>query len=218
MRRNKLTRRSFVVAAVSSATGIATGTPQVNSVAGPLAKSVSVLSPQVSPGSDLDRELLERLAGALLPAELTAGERSGVIESFLRWHRDYHPDAEMDAGYGFTRLRRTALHPALGYADDIANLRAAAGARFGARLEDLDAGDLRQLLAEVIEQAAPDMQRLPARPDGTHLAVDLLAHYYRSSEATDRCYGMAIRRETCRGLFTDVEALAPIQPPGERAE
>ena len=204
MKRNKLTRRNFVVTAASSATGLAAGLGESHATPVP-----GRPQQQSVPGIDIDLQVFERLATALLPSELDAEHRAEVVSGFLRWLRDYRPDAEMDHGYGFTRERHTAPHPGLGYTDDVAALQGSARDRYGRSLVELDDQQLGALLAEAIEALVAENGRLPGRPDGTHIAIDLLAHYYRSGPATDRCYGVAIRRETCRGLFTDVDALAP---------
>ncbi len=41
---------------------------------------------------------------------------------------------------------------------------------------------------------------LPARPSGQHVIVDLMAFYFRSSEANDECYNALINREVCRPI------------------
>ena len=37
----------------------------------------------------------------------------------------------------------------------------------------------------------------------------MISAYTRSAGATDRAYGLQIRRESCRGLFSDVDELQP---------
>jgi hypothetical protein len=41
---------------------------------------------------------------------------------------------------------------------------------------------------------------LPRTPDGKHVASDLMAFYFNSSEANDLCYRAHIGRDECRGL------------------
>jgi hypothetical protein len=41
---------------------------------------------------------------------------------------------------------------------------------------------------------------LPRTPDGRHVAADLMAFYFRSSDGNDLCYRAAIGRDQCRGL------------------
>jgi hypothetical protein len=54
------------------------------------------------------------------------------------------------------------------------------------------------------------IERLPARPDGGHVATDLMAFYFNSLEANDLAYGLAIGRDTCRGLEGSQNRPAPL--------
>jgi hypothetical protein len=60
---------------------------------------------------------------------------------------------------------------------------------------------------------AARVQDLPERPDGRHVAADLLAFFFRSSEASDLCYGKAIGRDQCRGLPGSEDPPAPLEDP-----
>jgi hypothetical protein len=59
---------------------------------------------------------------------------------------------------------------------------------------------------------AAKLEDLPERPEGRHVAADLMAFFFRSSEANDLCYRAAIGRDTCRGLVDSDRA--PEQLPG----
>jgi hypothetical protein len=48
--------------------------------------------------------------------------------------------------------------------------------------------------------AAAKVAELPARPDGGHIATDLMAHFFNGPEANDLVYGRLIGRFGCRGL------------------
>lgn len=197
----KLTRRGFVRGAAM--TGLVTG------VAG---TSTTACAPEVgseAPITDLDRDELLHLAEALLPAEVEAPERAAVVDDLQRWLREYTPDAEMDHGYGFTRLRHTAPHPGREFADDLEDLRASARDRFGAQLTELSPEQTRELVAAAIESMARERTDIPGRPGADHVALAVLASYYDSPGAADRAYGVKIRKEVCRGLFTDVEEIPP---------
>ena len=41
---------------------------------------------------------------------------------------------------------------------------------------------------------------LPPRPTGQHVVADLMATYFRSTEANDDCYKAMINREVCRPI------------------
>ena len=54
----------------------------------------------------------------------------------------------------------------------------------------------------VIEVALVEAKvtKLPDRPDGQHVASDLLSHFYTSSEGNDFLFGASIGVSSCRGL------------------
>jgi hypothetical protein len=152
---------------------------------------------QGPPLSTLDETRLRALADVVLPDELGARGRADVVEGFLRWIRNYREAAEMDHGYGFTRLRRTPGSPALRYPAHLATLDRAARER-GFPFEQLEAGARKDVIATAL--VAQKIDRLPARPTGDHVATDLMAFYFNGVEANDLAYSAAIRRDQCRGL------------------
>jgi hypothetical protein len=142
-----------------------------------------------------DESHIRAVADVVLPSEIGAEGRARVVTGFLGWLRDYRAGADMDHGYGFTRLRRTPPSPAAKYSAQLASLEQRAGAHgFGS----LSVDARRVILEEAI--AAAKIERLPARPDGGHVATDLMAFYFNSVEANDLAYGAAIGRDTCRSL------------------
>lgn len=165
-----------------------------------------------------DRERLVALAHALLPSELTVAERAGVADALLSWLRGYRAGETMDHGYGFTRIRETDADPGPRYALDLDEMEETGRRRWSESLATLDRERLRQLAAEAIDSHAPDRDSIPSRPDAPHVTIALLSAYYRSAAAADRAYEARIGRETCRGLFTDVEELRPWAPAVEDAD
>ena len=144
-----------------------------------------------------DESRVRAIAEAVLPTEMGPVARTAVVEGFLRWIRNYREGAEMDHGYGFTRLRRTPASPAAKYAAQLAALDRAARAR-GATLETLDLAARRAVVATAIDMAK--VERLPMRPTGEHIATDLMGYYFNGEAANDLAYRAAIRRDSCRGL------------------
>jgi hypothetical protein len=144
---------------------------------------------QSSPLTGLDETRLNAMADIVLPSELGADGRSRVVEAFLRWLRDYRPDADLGHGYGFTRLRRGGPSPSANYHAQLEALEQA--------IEE-NGRDRRVAIETAIQKSK--VERLPARPDGGHVATDLMAFYFSSEEANDLAYRAAIRRESCRGL------------------
>jgi len=50
---------------------------------------------------------------------------------------------------------------------------------------------------------------LPPRPSGQHVVADLMAFYFRSSEANDDCYHALINREVCRPIAVTIRKPEP---------
>ena len=48
--------------------------------------------------------------------------------------------------------------------------------------------------------AAANIRDLPGRPNGGHVATDLMAHFFNGPGANDLAYGRGIGREACRDL------------------
>ncbi len=144
-----------------------------------------------------DEARLRAVADVVLPSELSNAARGEVVDGFLRWIRNYREGAEMDHGYGFTRLRQTSASPAVGYPAQLAALDRAARAH-GAAVGATSVAGRRAVVAAAIEAAK--VERLPIRPTGEHVATDLMAYYFYSEAANDLAYRAEIRRESCRGL------------------
>jgi hypothetical protein len=134
---------------------------------------------------------LKELAATLLPESLGRAGTDRVAASFIRWLNEYHPGAEMQNGYGFTRVRVVPPSP---------------NAKYLTQLEELARGTLinpdlgfRRKQLEARLQAA-GIQDLPALPESGDIVVDLMAFYFNSSHANDFAYEAAIDRDGCRGL------------------
>ena len=149
-----------------------------------------------------DQEVtLHALAAVVLPAELGAEGIDRTADAFVLWVRNYRAGAEMDHGYGNTRLRSKPASPATSYLRHLEALRPA-----------LLSGELdsrRAAVAAALEKAG--IADLPRTPDGRHVATDLMAFYFRSSDANDLCYRAAIGRDRCRGLDNSEQAPAPLK-------
>jgi hypothetical protein len=151
------------------------------------------------PGSQED--VLRALAAVVLPAELGEAGIHRTAEAFVQWVRGYRAGAEMDHGYGNTRLRSKGASPAAAYLRHLEALRPA--------LLPGDAASRRRAVTAAIEEAK--VAELPRTPDGRHVAADLMAFYFRSSDANDLCYRAAIGRDQCRGLEGSEQAPAPLK-------
>jgi hypothetical protein len=151
--------------------------------------------------------LLHELGATVLPASLGAERIGAAVHRFVGWTREYREGVPLAHGYGHPRLRRTAPSPVPKYLEQLAALDHAARGR-GGRFSSLDLEARRAILDEALTQARVD--RLPPRPTGQHVVSDLAAHYFRSNEALDACYGAAIGRETCRPIAVTTKRPAPL--------
>lgn len=140
------------------------------------------------PGDDL--KTLETLAAVVLPSELGEPGVKKTANDFVKWVANYRAGAETDHGYGFTRLRTKGPSPVSAYPGQLAKLRAP--------LASEDTNARRKAVQAVLTEAG--ITDLPRLPDGKHVAADLMAFYFRSSDANDLCYKAAIGRDSCRGL------------------
>lgn len=146
-------------------------------------------------------DTLHALATVVLPAELGAAAIANIANAFARWVQDYRPNAEMDHGYGNTRLRSKGPSPAAGYLRDLEAMR-------HALLSD-DPEVRRSVVISALEEAK--ITDLPRLPDGRHVAADLMSFYFRSSSANDVCYRADIGRDRCRGLDGSEQAPPPLK-------
>lgn len=151
----------------------------------------------------------EKTLGAIAEIVLPSGcDRQAAVASFVRWIRSYHEGADMDHGYGFTRIRSTGPSPAKGYSGQFEALDAAARAAGASTFASAPLAARRTIIEKALADAKVD--RLAQRPTGAHVAADLMAHYFRSADAEDLCYEAAIGRDSCRGLPGSDKAPAPL--------
>ncbi len=135
-------------------------------------------------------ETLHAIGAIVLPSELGAARIREITGRFIAWVREYRPGAEMDHGYGNTRLRNKPASPAPTYLRQLADLQPA--------MRDPDAASRRRVVTAALENA--NISEVPRVPDGRHVAADFMAFFFRGSEANDLCYRAAIGRDQCRGL------------------
>lgn len=142
---------------------------------------------------DAHLERMRALADAVLPQAIGAEGRQRALTQFMAWVRDYRADADGDHGYGQTRLRRLPPSPALEYPAQLDDLDRRAG---GFAAQPLAARQ--RVVTEAI--TAAQIRDFPGRPNGGHVATDLMAHYFNGPAANDLAYGRAIGRGACRDL------------------
>jgi hypothetical protein len=151
--------------------------------------------------------LLREIAPTVLPASLGIARTTAVVDKFVAWTRGYREGVAMTHGYGHPRLQKTGASPVPGYGLQLAALERAARAK-GGRWAALDRDTHRTLLDEAFTAAG--VRNLPPRPIGQHVVADLMAFYFRSSEANDDCYQAQINREVCRPIEVTIRKPAPL--------
>src|SRR5678815_5005189 len=117
----------------------------------------------------VDRTALAAIAEVVLPSE---ADRAAAVTAFTAWIADYKEGADTDHGYGNTRVRSTGPSPARNYPAQIAALDAAAKAKGAVGFTAAPLDQRRAIVEAAITEAK--VERLPARPTGAHIAVDLM--------------------------------------------
>lgn len=141
---------------------------------------------QSGPLSKEELATLKEVAGVVLPSALGRARTDAAASGFVAWFSGYKTGAEMSSGYGFPRVQVLPKNPSARYAGQLRDLA-----------PKLDAGKS-AAIAVALEEAKVD--RIPQRPDGKHVASDLMSYFYTSSDGQDFLYGVAIKRDDCRGL------------------
>ena len=149
---------------------------------------LAFVGPRFARAQSADVEQIHDLALVVLPSALGPARIDKVSADFVRWFRDYKPGAEIASGYGSPRTQVIGPNPSTHYAEQLNQLG----------LTKLDAAAKKAAVAKALEDAKLD--RIPQRPNGKHVAADLLAFFYGSPEGEDFLYGVAIKRDDCRGL------------------
>jgi hypothetical protein len=150
---------------------------------------------------------LRQIAPTVLPSSLGPQRVGAIVDRFAAWTRDYREGVAMAHGYGHPRLQKTPPSPVPRYITQLAAL--AAGARSkGGPWNSLDLETQRALLDSAFRTA--DVRSLPARPVGQHVIADLMAFYFRSSEANDECYKAMIQRQVCRPIAITLKRPEPL--------
>jgi hypothetical protein len=141
--------------------------------------------------------LLHEIAPTVLPSSLGAAGTRAAVDKFVAWTRGYQEGVALAHGYGHPRLQKSGPTPAPRYIAQLAALDRDARAK-GGRWPSLDRETQRAILEAAFTEA--NVRNLPPRPLGQHVVADLMAFYFRSSEANDECYKSMIGRETCRPI------------------
>ena len=148
--------------------------------------------------------VLRAVAEVVLPSDLEDASREQAVQSFERWALEYEPVAELNHGYGTSEIRYGPPDPGPGWQAQLEALDIEASRRTGSSFRELDIPQRQELIKR---QGLDEGSGLPNPLRARHVAVALMAHWFRSSEAVDLCYGRRIAERTCRGIDT-----APSEP------
>ena len=151
---------------------------------------------------------LHEIAPTVLPAALGADQVRAIADKFVAWTRGYREGVALTHGYGHPRLQKSGPSPVAGYLSQLAALASEARAR-GGSWSSLDRETQRALLDAAFTKAG--VRNLPPRPSGQHVVSDLMAFYFRSSEANDDCYQALINREVCRPIAITTRRPEPLK-------
>jgi hypothetical protein len=151
---------------------------------------------------------LREIAPTVLPTSLGTAGAGAVVDKFVAWTRGYREGVALAHGYGHPRLQKSGASPVPGYISQLSGLAEEARAH-GSSWSALDRETQRTLLDAAFTKAG--VRGLPARPSGQHVIVDLMAFYFRSSEANDECYNALINREVCRPIAITTRRPEPLK-------
>ena len=159
---------------------------------------------------------LHEVAATVLPASIGDATIRDVSDKFVAWTRGYREGVALAHGYGHPRLVKSGASPVPGYVRQLAALEAEALRRSsgrarakGSRWAALDLETRRAILDAALAQAG--VRSLPPRPMGQHVVADLMAFYFRSSEANDLAYNALINREVCRPIAITTRKPEPLR-------
>jgi hypothetical protein len=155
---------------------------------------------------------LRALADVLLPASEGKELLDRQTRRFVQWVNGYRAGAEMEHGYGITRIQNRPAHPAPRYLRELEVLDSAARKQHGKSFAQLATGEKRALVESILAEAKISV--LPPYPGGSHVIADFLAFYFRGSEANDLCFEAQIGRDECNGFRDVAQSPRPLKRRG----
>jgi hypothetical protein len=150
---------------------------------------------------------LQDVAVVVLPASLGPQRIAAVAADYERWLSAYPAGADAGYGYGDTKLSVLGPNPSRHYAEQLKELDTAAEAQ-GGKFSSLSLDARRAIIQAALVEASAIA--IPMRPNGKHVATDLMSYFYHSSDGMDFCYNLAIRESDCRGLSSSGKRPEPL--------
>jgi hypothetical protein len=145
-----------------------------------------------------NRKLIAAIGEVVLPSTLGTEGRAKAVAAFVKWLDEYRAGVPMSYGYG-SHLRYAVVppSPSLRYPSQFIRMQKLSKAK-GAPFPALSLADRKAVVEAALLEAK--VTELPDRPDGQHIASDLLSHFYGSSDGNDFLFKASIRVSDCRGL------------------
>jgi len=144
-----------------------------------------------------DRKLIAAIGEVVLPSTLGADGRAKAVAAFARWLDGYKAGIPMSYGYGDLRYAVVPPSPLSRYPAQLVHLQELSRAK-GSAFTALSPADRKAVVEAALLEAK--VTKLPGRPDGQHIASDLMSHFYGSSDGNDFLFKASIRVSECRGL------------------
>jgi hypothetical protein len=157
---------------------------------------------------------LDALAEAILPSALGRAGMTKEVAAFREWGAGYREGAELNHGYGTSRLRSLGPTPLTKWTTQLDELEARAQSKHQRAFRDLPVADRVALVRAAVE--GQKLDRMPGVADASHVSLALLAHFYDSAAATDLCYEAQIGKSTCRPLASSSRKPLPMLKVSER--
>ena len=172
------------------------------------AHAAAVLHIQADPAT------LEALAEVLLPSALGQAGLGAEVAAFRDWSAGYRESAELNHGYGTSRLRSAGPTPLTRWAQQLDGLDREARDKHQRNFRELGAAERQAIVRAALQGERLD--RNPGVAEANHVAVALLVHFYASPAATNLCYQANIGKLTCRPLAASARKPLPMLKLSER--
>ena len=160
-------------------------------------------APSRTPAATLPQAPLRAVADVVLPSgALGEDGMAAAVRGFMDWVEGFEAAAELDHPYLTGQLRYGLPHPGPRWGAQLTAMDLESQARSGLAFAELGEDERRG----VVERALRGGSSLPGSPaQADHVALGLLAWFYRTSPANDLCYRADVGRHLCRSTATAVE-------------
>jgi hypothetical protein len=146
-------------------------------------KVMAVATPRWLRAQSIDAKSMRDLAAVVLPESLGRKRTGKIADDFVKWTVEYKEGVHIASGYGNPRTQTVPPNPSKNYA---------------AQLAEFNGSITTESVAAALEKAKID--RIPNRPNGRHVASDLMSYFFNSADGEDLLYDAEIKRDDCRGL------------------